>query len=348
MAQDLTLPQVLSSINFDSDTSTELRVRLLDIFDFALEASGKNIADLDFNEIKLDKGDNIASLYLAVVDVVNDEALGLLTRPLLPGCFAMLAQIMSTANLFGEAIEQAQNYVRLLNCGLELKLLEHPTQVELCIETDIDKSPHTAFITELILATLYGLSCWLIGSRIKLKAVNYISAAEENVVPIFHSKAPQRYDARKNSFLFSRCYLDNAISRENVDMKSMLEKAPLSLLTDSCESARYSSRVKNAIKHSLPFIPNQAQIAVALNLTEQTLRRRLQVEGETYRGIKEKLQKELAMAYLTKNDLSIAEIAMKLNYSETSALARAFKGWTGYSPALFREMMTSTKNITHS
>ena len=319
-----------------------------DIFNFALNANGKSIAEHCFNDTNRGLSDNLAQLYLNVVDIVDDEALGLLERPLLPGSFAMLAQVMSNAHMLGEALQQGQNFIRILNCGLEVKLIKHPTQVELSIETTTNKSPYTSFITELILATLYGLSSWLIGSRIKLKAVNYICTAENKVPPVFQFKAPQHYGARHNSIVFSRCYLDKVVSRENVDMKLMIRKAPLSLLTNNSEGARYSSRVKNAIKHSLPFIPNQAQIAATLNLSEQTLRRRLQAEGETYRGIKEKLQKELAMAYLSKNDLSIADIAMKLNYSETSALARAFKGWTGCSPAHFRERMASTNNITHS
>jgi len=44
------------------------------------------------------------------------------------------------------------------------------------------------------------------------------------------------------------------------------------------------------------------------------------------------MRRDLAIHYLTQQNLAISKIAQRLGFSEPSAFNRAFKSWTGITP----------------
>jgi len=48
------------------------------------------------------------------------------------------------------------------------------------------------------------------------------------------------------------------------------------------------------------------------------------------------MRRDLAMRYLQEPEMAICEVAYLLGFSESSALHRAFKRWTGKTPSEFR------------
>ena len=67
------------------------------------------------------------------------------------------------------------------------------------------------------------------------------------------------------------------------------------------------------------------------------LRRRLRDEGQGYQAIKDNLRRAAAIEYLSQPELTLADIAGRLGFSEASTFHRAFKGWTGLSPGAYRQ-----------
>ena len=57
--------------------------------------------------------------------------------------------------------------------------------------------------------------------------------------------------------------------------------------------------------------------------------------------MKDELRRDAAVHQLCGTRLSIAEIASALGFQETSAFHRAFKRWTGATPASFRQSARS-------
>jgi AraC-like DNA-binding protein len=74
-----------------------------------------------------------------------------------------------------------------------------------------------------------------------------------------------------------------------------------------------------------------------MNINPQTLRRRLRDEGCDYRQIKNELIRDMAIGYLTREDLEIKEIAYLLGFSEPSAFIRSFRKWTDTTPGSYRD-----------
>src|SRR5204862_6169515 len=73
--------------------------------------------------------------------------------------------------------------------------------------------------------------------------------------------------------------------------------------------------------------------ASALGVSPRTLKRRLAEAGVTFSELLEKARRERALLLLRSPDLSLDDIAEHLGYSTVSNLVRAFRRWTGMTPA---------------
>jgi AraC-like DNA-binding protein len=76
-------------------------------------------------------------------------------------------------------------------------------------------------------------------------------------------------------------------------------------------------------------------VAAEFNMSNRTLRRRLQEETTSYQEILDDVRAELARHYLTKERRDIDEVAFRLGFSDPSAFTKAFRRWTGQTPADF-------------
>ncbi len=87
--------------------------------------------------------------------------------------------------------------------------------------------------------------------------------------------------------------------------------------------------------------PNMERIARLLGLSGRTLQRRLAERGLVWKTLVEEVRRELALRYLKEHGSSVTEIAFLLGYSDLSAFDRAFRRWTGTTPAAQRRRLRS-------
>ena len=71
-------------------------------------------------------------------------------------------------------------------------------------------------------------------------------------------------------------------------------------------------------------------------MSPRTLIRKLERQGSSYKKVLENVRLELAQELLTQTHFTVAEIAGKLGYLEPANFSRAFKRWTGQTPAAWR------------
>ncbi|MFT4806209.1 MAG: AraC-like DNA-binding protein, partial [Psychroserpens sp.] len=76
-------------------------------------------------------------------------------------------------------------------------------------------------------------------------------------------------------------------------------------------------------------------ISCALHMSRHTLYRKLKTEGVSFHQLVDTVRKNKAFELLKKNQHGLSEIAFLLGFSELSSFSRAFKKWTGSSPAKF-------------
>ncbi|WP_457102221.1 helix-turn-helix transcriptional regulator, partial [Microbacterium sp. P5_E9] len=83
--------------------------------------------------------------------------------------------------------------------------------------------------------------------------------------------------------------------------------------------------------------PRADEMAERLHMSSRTLHRRLVDAGTSYQDIIDGIRKRLAIELLARTELSVDEIAERSGFADTSNFRKAFKKWTGQTPAYFRE-----------
>lgn len=77
--------------------------------------------------------------------------------------------------------------------------------------------------------------------------------------------------------------------------------------------------------------------ASALGVSTRTLKRRLADDGTTFSAVVDEQRRERAVRLLRAPDASIAAVAAAVGYSDVANFTRAFRRWTGTTPASFRK-----------
>ncbi len=81
------------------------------------------------------------------------------------------------------------------------------------------------------------------------------------------------------------------------------------------------------------------QTAALFAMQRRTLCRRLQAEGTTYRDLVAEIRYEVGRQLLCDTRLPIHEIASAIGYADPSVFTRAFKRWSGITPAAWRSSL---------
>ncbi len=79
--------------------------------------------------------------------------------------------------------------------------------------------------------------------------------------------------------------------------------------------------------------PDVREAAAQLAMSPRTLQRQLQLAGTSFQASVDDVRRALAMRYLDDSRTSLAEVGFLLGFAEPSSFHRAFRRWTGTTPA---------------
>lgn len=124
---------------------------------------------------------------------------------------------------------------------------------------------------------------------------------------------------------------------ENADIWQGLEPILTRRLLGIDRSARTSERVRVELVDLLPSGRSSIEdVCKRLNKGRRNLQRLLRDEGTSYRAVLDDLRQELALSYLRDDAMRVEEISYLLAFSDPSSFYRAFRDWTGMTPAAAR------------
>jgi AraC-like DNA-binding protein len=117
----------------------------------------------------------------------------------------------------------------------------------------------------------------------------------------------------------------------------MLQRAlPLTVL-----QYRRDRLLVQQVRQALTAHPEQAHsaegIAVLLHMSARTLHRQLREEGATLQQLKDEVRCERAKDLLWRTAKPVKQVAAATGFRNEKSFIRAFREWTGLSPAEFRK-----------
>jgi AraC-like DNA-binding protein len=276
------------------------------------------------------------ALWHAVAQTMDDEFFGEGARPMRAGSFALLCHaILSTVSL-EHALRRALRFLRVV--------LDDP-HGELVVENGLAQivlkdagAGRSAFAYRTFWIIVHGVNCWLVGRRLPIRWVDFrCSAPPAGTDYRLFFGAPVRFDQPQTRLVFDAEFLKLPPIRDEGDLREFLKHAPANILVRYRHDAGLSAAIRRRLHATSPSEwPSFEMLAERLRVAAPTLRRRLQLEGQTYRSIKDEIRRALATEALLNGNSGIADLATDLGFSEPSAFHRAFRKWTGLSPAAFR------------
>lgn len=153
-------------------------------------------------------------------------------------------------------------------------------------------------------------------------------------------RIPVRFGAARNALRIDPVWVSDRSAFEpgNAYAFGVFTRHADALLAELARAGTLRARIEERI---LPDLHKGSLsmdlIARDLGMSRQTLYRRLKEEGVTFAEIHDSLRERMARDYLTARKVSVEETAYLLGFSEASSFVRAFKRWTGRSPAAFRD-----------
>ena len=155
-------------------------------------------------------------------------------------------------------------------------------------------------------------------------------------------RLPIRFDAGEDGVLLPISMMDSSNPSADAALRQLLERYAADQLAKIPTGARFSRRIRACILSMLPLGGLTSDtVAARFSISNRTLRRRLQKEATSYQEILDDVRAELARHYLTKEKREIDEVAFLLGFSDPSAFTKAFRRWTGQTPADFARANSS-------
>jgi AraC-like DNA-binding protein len=140
--------------------------------------------------------------------------------------------------------------------------------------------------------------------------------------------------------VFDADLLDTPLPGGNGSLMKHLRPIADALLARLTSRASFARTVRDAL---MRLVPRGAccieDVARELAVSARTLQRRLEAEGTTFGAVFDDARRATALEYLRNPQIAIKEAAFRVGFSEPSTFYRAFRRWTGATPADYRRSL---------
>lgn len=98
-----------------------------------------------------------------------------------------------------------------------------------------------------------------------------------------------------------------------------------------------AGKVRQQLLGPLGLVASLDEVAGALAMSPRSLRRKLDLEGTSFRQLLEEERRQLAQQLLANSPMKLDELAFHLGYTDTASFTRAFRRWMNCSPGEYRK-----------
>lgn len=285
-------------------------------------------------------------LVARAIEITGDPQLGLhVGARTPPAALTVFGHLVGACRTLRESSEVLFRFGPLLIEGAEWRLSERGDAVSLSFALPAELGPQLTYGAEVCMALVIGAIRPFVPNVAPLE----VTFRHEPTGPLYTYErvfeCPVRFGASENALTGTADILDRPQLHTDESLREMLRRRAEGLLADLHSVDRLPIRIRDFVmQHEQPTAVSAAMLADAFGMSERTLRRRLVDRGMSLRELLDRTLQQMAYTALEENESRpIKDVAARLGFSELSGFYRAFKRWTGLTPAEFRAGLRATQ-----
>lgn len=283
--------------------------------------------------------DDFTNLIRRCVEVTGDEAFGLYAgEELQPQVLHGLGLAWLTSDTVYDGLRRLVRFARIIASIAELELEETGETVVLHIHRKLDLENLEYASRDYGIALIVRMCQLTLGqfiAPISIEIERPTPAQPDRWEYMLASRVS--FEAPGTCITWSRADIEGQLVTGDPQLAQANDEQAMAYM-DSLLNQSFAREVVEKILARLPDgPPEQALIASDLFVSSRTLQRKLKDENVSFSDLMQDCRLQLAKRYLKLNHRSVVETSYLLGFSEPSAFSRAFKRWTGESPAQFRD-----------
>lgn len=279
--------------------------------------------------------------WQAAAELSGDPAFGLsVVEHLRPDFLGGLGYAIHGSATLGDGLRRLARFFRVVNQHASLEVIEDGARARLRMSVEHDVHPdELRHPIECLMSALLLVARRTTGAPIGPLAVAFRHAAPPDtaahlrvfgVLPAFGQPASELALPRE-ALALPHLAPDPALTAvAERHLRRMQSELPA-----GATLAGRERRVRlEALRHAEPTLP---PVPARLRTSERTLQRGLGREGTSLQALLDEVRHALSLRHLAEAKESIAEISFLLGFADVRAFHRAFKRWTGSTPAAYRQ-----------
>jgi AraC-like DNA-binding protein len=274
---------------------------------------------------------------------LRDPSIGLLLGSRLDWRrFRLLAYLLSECRTGRDALSQLRRYYPLISDSHapDVFIGQHSVKVVFYVSEGSAEARQTR--AEMVAAGIHN-----VGSRLGNGFYSITGMGFQQGAPHYrdqlerHFGVPVRFGEHCNWISFSSDYLDKSMKKAAPFLATMLEGSELPWMAEDSERP-FSRKLRHILYYWPTCLPmTKEAVADLLGTSARTLTRRLQEEGCQFSELSKHCRLIRAAAALKRTSKDVQQLANELGFSDRRGFERAFKQWTGQTPAAYRRQWRS-------
>jgi len=274
------------------------------------------------------------------------EDIGLLAAQETGDALDVLEYVALSSETPRAALENVARYMRLMHDAAELTLRMQDEDTAVVTFAYAGGLPVPLSVAEFVMASVLLVGRRLSGQPSSPKAVHFAAPAPQNVAlreALFG--CPVLYNQAETALIARRSVIEAANPRADSGLQRIVLRHAAELVARLPVRKHFSDQLReHIVGHLRGGPPGIERISELVHMSPRTIHRRLAEEQVSYREVVDAVRRDLALGYLQESKLSLSEIAFLLGFSHANALHRAFRRWTGQTPAEARSALPPKKS----
>jgi AraC-like DNA-binding protein len=306
-----------------------------------LERTGYSDLNLD------DKDGRIAIEVIATVDRELRELLGKSSSILLGSdmgvyTVTLVPYILGCSRNLGEYFEHMSRYRQITMEIPAPKLEKDGEDAQFGFTLTADMARDLSCTVDKVVALWVSKARHITGTDWNPLEVHLQSTETDRETYEEFFKAPVHHDSPTNTLRFKSSALDIPTIESDSNLLAFLQPIADSLVSKLETRHQFAHRVQSTLLRLMQRGQyDMDSVATQLAISPRTLQRKLESEGTSFGAILDDSRQRAALEYLSRPEMSISETAFMLGFSEPSTFYRAFRRWTGKTPAQYRRASTT-------